>query len=240
VAAGVPVHVAQVDLSRPEVHLAVATAGSGLGHCDHWSDLIERTGPVAALTGTYFCPQSALPVGTIIVDGRRLCSGYVGTALTFTRGSGARLVDARPGVSDMWLAGDMVLRAGPRLLRAGRLDAHPEREGFRDPAITACKRRTAAGITAHGKLLLVAVEQPVTLETAGRILRELGAQEALCLDGGTSSGLFCAGKTWLKPRRPLTNLLVVYDSTTRYQQYAGRLNPPGAAVARAPDDRGPG
>jgi hypothetical protein len=71
-------------------------------------------------------------------------------------------------------------------------------------------------------------------------LQALGADAAMCLDGGMSSGLYGGGRTWLKPRRALTNLLVVYDSPARYQQVAGRLNPPGAALALGPAGREPG
>ena len=84
------------------------------------------------------------------------------------------------------------------------------------------------------------MEQPVYLWSAARILQEVGAQDAMCLDGGMSSGLFSAGKTHLKPRRSLTNVLVVYTSTSRFEHYAARLNPPGATIAQEPSDHGPG
>jgi hypothetical protein len=54
------------------------------------------------------------------------------------------------------------------------------------------------------------------------------------MDGGASTGLYHKGKTWVKPGRALTNLLVVYDSTARFQQQIPSLVPSGPRLAGAP------
>jgi exopolysaccharide biosynthesis protein len=230
--------VVQVDVNRPEICLGVETAAGGIGSREGWSPMIRRAGATAAITGTYFCPQSALPVGTIVSGGRPLHAGHVGPALVFTRWSGPLLLSCRAGTGYDWDGAEMVLRAGPRLLGDGQIDLRPRAEGFRDPAIVARKRRSAVGITRGGKLLLVAVEKPVTLPELARALQRLGAAEAMCLDGGQSAGLYYRGRSLVRPRRPLTNLLVVYDSSARYQHHAGRLNPPALRVAAAAGRRG--
>jgi Phosphodiester glycosidase len=237
VVVGIPMNVVQVDPRRPEVRIAVATAGNGIGFRDPWPAIIDRTRPAAAITGTYFCPQSGLPVGSIVVAGRMVHRGLVGTAFAYTHERGAALVACRPGTAADWSRYETVLRAGPRLLTAGRVTLWPRAEGFRDPALFAHKRRTAVAITRHGKLLLVAVTKPVLLRTLARALRELGAVDAMCLDGGTSTGLYYRGKTRVKPGRSLTNLLVVYDSAARYQQQARRLVPSGPQVVESPAGR---
>src|SRR5262245_16751079 len=53
VSAGVPLHVVQVDLRRPEVRTAVVTPGQGIGAREEWSVLVNRSRPAAAITGTY-------------------------------------------------------------------------------------------------------------------------------------------------------------------------------------------
>ena len=85
-------------------------------------------------------------------------------------------------------------------------------EGFRDRAIIAQKPRTATGVTRHNKLLLVAVARPISLRKMAAIMSALGARDAMCMDGGTSAGLYYRGKSYVVPHRPMTNLLIVYEA----------------------------
>jgi hypothetical protein len=232
-------HVVQVDPRAPGVRVAVATAGKGLGSRDTWRGILERSHPAAAVTGTYFCTQSNLPVGTIVVGRQAICRGYVGTALACANENGAWLIPCPPGAEHDWSLFDTVLRAGPRLLAGGSPSLAPRLEGFRDPAIFARKSRTAIAITRHGKLLLIAVPKPVWLDVLAGALQHVDAVDAMCLDGGMSTGLYYRGRTRVKPRRTLTNLLVVYDSAARYEQAARDLTPLGPHVAQAAPTRRP-
>jgi uncharacterized protein YigE (DUF2233 family) len=236
IARGVPLHIVQVDPRNPRVRVAVAAAAHGIGYRDDWSRIIDRVRPAAAITGTYFCTTSALPVGSSVLDGRTLYQGQVGTAFTFTPTQGARLVACRPGSRNDWSGFDTVLCAGPRLLTGGRVILQPSGEGFRDPAIFARKRRTAVAMTRHGKLLFIAVEKPVRLRTLARALQAIRAVDAMCLDGGASAGLYHQGRTRVKPGRRLTNLLVIYDSASVYRKYVDTLIPSGPQIARATGD----
>jgi len=229
---GVPMSIVQIDPRRPGVRLGVATAGNGLGYRDDWSRMIDRTRPAAAITGTYFCTTSGLPVGLIRVGGQNIYRGGIGTALAFTPGKGAVIRTCKPGIGYDWTGYETVLRAGPRLVTNGKRTLFPEAEGFKDPAIFARKARTAVAITGDGKLLFVAVQKPVLLRTLADALRKLGARDAMCLDGGGSTGLYYGGKTKVLPGRPLTNLLVAYDSKSRYRTHAARLNPDGPRLAK--------
>jgi uncharacterized protein YigE (DUF2233 family) len=231
--AGVPMKVVQVDPRRRGVRIAVATARNGVGYRDSWSRMIDRTGPAAAVTGTYFDTHTALPIGLIRVAGRTVYRGGIGTAFAVRNGKGARITTCKPGIGYKFAGYDTVLRAGPRLLTRGKRTLYPKSEGFRDPAVFARKARTAVGIRKDGKVLLVAVSKPVLLRTLAGALRGLGAVDAMCLDGGGSTGLYYRGKSHVQPGRPLTNLLVVYDSSQRYRSMARRLNPSGPRLARA-------
>lgn len=231
--AGVPMKVVQVDPRRDNVRVAVVTARNGVGYMDSWSRMIGRTRPAAAVTGTYFDTNTALPIGLIRVAGKTVYRGGIGTALVIRNGKGARIQTCKPGIGYRFAGYDTVLRAGPRLLTRGKRTLFPKAEGFHDPAVFAHKPRTAVGIRRDGKLLLVAVRKPVLLRTLATALRKLGAVDAMCLDGGSSTGLYYRGKSHVQPARALTNLLVVYDSTQRYRKMARRLNPNVSRLARA-------
>ena len=92
---------------------------------------------------------------------------------------------------------------GPRLLARGRISvaARPEgfapleAPGFFGSFVASRQPRTLAGVRADGRLLLVTVDgrRPgwsagVTLREAARVMRSLGARDALNLDGGGSTG----------------------------------------------------
>jgi hypothetical protein len=208
---GTPVHVVQADLNRKSVRVTIELPRRGIGTAERWSRMIDRTRPVAALTGTYFDIPTAIPVGTIRIGGNTVHRGGVGTALAINAENRARLVACRLGRRDNWSSYTSALCAGPRLLDQGQVSLYPSLEGFRDRAILAQKTRAATGITRHNKLLLVAVPRPVSLRKLATIMRALGARDAMCMDGGTSAGLYYRGKSYLVPGRPMTNLLVVYD-----------------------------
>lgn len=234
---GIPLHVVQVDARSPQVRLAVVTPGEGLGTRENWGELVDRARPVAALTGTHFCTTSSEPIGSIVVGGRLVHHGPLGTVFSHVPGKGARVVSARPNRTFDWKGSDMLLRSGPRLLTGGQRTLAPRAEGFRDPELFRKKARTAVAITPAGKLLLVAVTRPVLLRTLADALKELGAVDAMCLDGGGSTGLYYGGKTRIKPNRPLTNVLVVYDSPARYAERAGSLNPAGTQIVKTGDGK---
>jgi hypothetical protein len=87
----------------------------------------------------------------------------------------------------------LVVGGGPRLVRAGRL------------AVTG-QPRTLAGVRDDGAILLVTVDgrRPgwsagMTLFEAARLMRSLGARDALNLDGGGSSAMTVRGEVVNRP-----------------------------------------
>jgi hypothetical protein len=201
-------HVVQVDLNRRDVRVTVGVADGGIGRCEPWSRIINRLRPTAAITGTYYDTRTFIPVGTIIANGIGVHQGRVGTALTFTADNRARFTRSHLNVAQSGL--ETVLRAGPRLIDQGRVSLMPGIEGFRDPAITARKPRAVVGLTRKNKLLLVTVTKPLLLRDMARVMSALGAVDAMCMDGGSSAGLYYAGKSYQVPRRVMTNVLIVY------------------------------
>ena len=87
---------------------------------------------------------------------------------------------------------------GPILVQNGQLNADARAEGFSDAFAAQAAPRSAIALTADGNLILVAVHYspggrgPTLTETA-QIMQQLGARDALNLDGGTSSSLYLGG-----------------------------------------------
>lgn len=106
-----------------------------------------------------------------------------------------------------WQAVSEAVGAGPRLLTDGRVTYNPVGEGFSDPKILSyAARRSAVGVTRDGKILLVTVNG-VTVRQLASVMKQLGAVQAMNLDGGASSGLYARGKILTPAGRPLSNIL---------------------------------
>ena len=111
----------------------------------------------------------------------------------------------------------LVVSAGPRLLRGGRVAVAARAEGFAPPQapafygtfVRARHPRTLAGVRADGRLLLVTVDgrRPgwstgMTLPEAARLMLSLGARDALNLDGGGSTIMAIRGEVVNRPSDP--------------------------------------
>jgi hypothetical protein len=135
-----------------------------------------------------------------------------GDAATFLRSS---LEVGGPAQIELGLgAGQaLVTGGGPRLLARGRLAVAANSEGFAPlsaPGFVASRHpRTLAGVKSDGTVLLVTVDgrRPgwsagVTLPEAARMMRALGARNALNLDGGGSTGMVVLGELVSRPSDP--------------------------------------
>jgi Phosphodiester glycosidase len=188
-------------------------------------DALVRDGVVAALRpggGT------AVPPGAAVVTA-------TGGARTLLRNAGVGAVaelDQSLRLRSSVLAADSVgeiVSAGPRLLAAGRVRLRSSAEGFNPPSapwfygsfVASRQPRTMAGVRRDGSLLLVTVDgrRPgwsagVTLAEGARVMRSLGARDALNLDGGGSTAMAVRGRTVSTPsdpsgERPVSNAIVV-------------------------------
>jgi hypothetical protein len=122
-----------------------------------------------------------------------------------------------------------VLGGGPRLVAGGQVRVRASMEGFAPISarwfygsfVAARHPRTMAGVRADGGLLLVTIDgrRPgwsagATLLEAARVMRSLGAREALNLDGGGSTAMAVRGRAVNRPsdpggERPVSDGLVV-------------------------------
>ena len=112
------------------------------------------------------------------------------------------------------------LGAGPLLVRSGRVRVSGAEEGFGDGHVRTNHPRTAVGRTADGALVLLVVDgrQPLSrgasLDETARLMRALGATDAVNLDGGGSSAVVVRGVRLNRPvggttEREVHNALVV-------------------------------
>jgi len=234
VAAGIPVLVLTVDLNDAHIKVTGMIAEHGRGHSERFADMIHRTHPTAALTGTYFCEQSLLPIGDIVVDGKLCHKGGMGTALCLTDDNQCSFVVPRRYTGIDWSEYDFVCAAGPRLVKKGDASVHPGPEGFHDRSLLGTASRLAVGLTANNKLLFVATRKPIQLGQMARVMKKLGCVDAINLDAGGSLGFYHNAKFEIAPHRKLTNLILVYDDRARYDRFKHRLAP-GLEVAACPN-----
>jgi exopolysaccharide biosynthesis protein len=213
--AGTVAHAIYINMSDPQVRISVAIAKHGRGSSESFKSLVRRTRPTAAITGTFFDTKTLIPTGDISLFGTPIHQGCIGAALCIDGENRASIVPIRNGRKTHWDGFETVLCAGPRLLSQGKVCVALKQEGFRS-SLHHPARRTAVGITHSGKIVFVAINRPVSLYTLAKAMAGMHVKDALCLDGGSSTGVYYAGRYIASPSRKLTNLLVAYSNGERY------------------------
>ncbi|NLO04907.1 MAG: hypothetical protein GX131_03655 [candidate division WS1 bacterium] len=130
------------------------------------------------------------------------------------------------GTTPAWPNLRHAIGGGPRLVKDGRkhITASPER--FRPDVCVGTPSRTAIGITAEGRLLLVVAEGVgegrrcgMTLDELAGTMIKLGAVQAMNLDGGGSSTFVADGRLINAPsdgvQRRVSNALLVFTQAER-------------------------
>ena len=234
---GTPVHVVTVNLNSPNVKVSPAIARHGIGTSEGFGSMLSRLQPTAAITGTFFCVRSLVPVGRIVVDSKPVNFGDVGTAVCFGADNSVDFRLAHRAVNSDFSGYESIICAGPRLVRDGVRCVAPSAEGFRDRSLYKEAHRSALGVTKHNKLLLVTVNRPIYLSRLARIMRDLGAVDAVNLDGGSSTALSYRDDVLSHPGRRMTNLIVVYDSPTEFAKIKPSLAPSPVVAATTSESK---
>ena len=221
---GVRAHVVTVNLKDRQTKVSVALARGGVGKSESFKSIVGRTQPAAAITGTFFDTRSLLPTGDIAICGTIIYQGCIGSALCVDIDNKASIVPLTTGRKTKWAGYETVLGCGPALVCNGAAAVHLQREGFGGSLHTPATR-TAVGINAAGKLLLVAVNTKTSLHKMASVMLKLGAVNALSLDGGSSTGFYGGGGYRAIPSRKLTNLLVVYSKSADFNKVRTALAP---------------
>lgn len=208
---GVPVNLMTVDLDDARVSVDAAISQGGIGTDESFSSFIKRRSPTAAINGTFFSKSSLRPIGDIVIGGKLVHWGGMGTALCLSQ-------DCRPSIAGVernrrvdWSDYSTVICCGPRLVAGDTVTVDPAAEGFRDPHVLGKSNRTGVGIAPGNKLLLVNTTKAVTLTDWANVMKALGCVDALNFDGGASMAMYYRGKTISQAGRKLTNVLLIYE-----------------------------
>ncbi|MCF8565118.1 phosphodiester glycosidase family protein [Alicyclobacillus tolerans] len=99
--------------------------------------------------------------------------------------------------------------AGPMLVDGGSIVLNPSLEGLNAPSLLdPVTRRSFLGIDSSGDLVMATVRD-ANMEELAQIARNMHLEEAMNLDGGSSSGLYFDGQYLLSPERNLADALTV-------------------------------
>lgn len=125
------------------------------------------------------------------------------------------------GLTPPWNRAQLAIGGGPRLLRDGQF-AWEEMEGFSENFYHSRAPRTAVGIDRFGNLILVVVDgrqtdsRGLTIPEMADLMDQLGAFQAVNLDGGGSSSMVLNGEVVNNPsdgkERKVSNALLLLKS----------------------------
>ncbi len=103
-----------------------------------------------------------------------------------------------------------MVSGAPRLVKDGETVTELE-AGFTESRFTtASSSRTAIGVDADGKLLLISVPAGATIQQMRELSLSLGCVDAFNLDGGASSAMYYKGSYLTVPSRELTVTLQIF------------------------------
>lgn len=178
------------DLARPGVTVRFAAAEHGR---EKTSEIAARSRSVAAVNGGYFGGRGE-PVGLLKIGGRILSESREAPHGAIGVDAAQRVrIAANPPAG--WDDVTDAIAAGPILVEDGRVAVG---DGFGH--IKARHPRTAAGLTATGHLILVAVDgrtpeaAGMTCEELARLMIDQGCRDAMNLDGGGSTTMWVRGE----------------------------------------------
>lgn len=204
------VHYVIVDMAGGGYRVSPAIA-TGPSRMESFSSMIQRLKPHAAICGTYYDPDRK-PLGDIVINGKVVVRGCQRQGIGFTSNGGIRFLERRGRGRIDWSGCRSGIACGPRLVRGGKRDIDVRRDGFSAAANTTKARRCAVGATVDGKLILCVVLSEVSLSTMANVMIELGARDAINLDGGGMCALYTDGTYHAQPVISMSNILAVYKA----------------------------
>ena len=114
-------------------------------------------------------------------------------------------VELKQSLGNLWDRADDVLGAGPMLVQGGQVYVTTKLEKFGNDVAGGRAPRTAIGRTKQGNVLLVVVDGRqqksigMTLTEIAILMQELGAEDAMNLDGGGSSEMVVGNEVMNRP-----------------------------------------
>jgi exopolysaccharide biosynthesis protein len=201
------IKVVEVTLGRG-VEIRPVLAKGRPGGSEPFSQMVKHLRPLAAINGTYY-DDHMKPIGDVVIDGKVVNRGGQHHAIAITKDGRVDFIQRGKG-RFKWSGYKWGLAAGPRLVHDGKVALDPVADGFSPASLRITAWRCAVGKTADGKLLLVTATESLTLSQFAKIMKDLGAQEAMNLDGGGACGLYSRGNVLAEPALPMSNILAVF------------------------------
>jgi exopolysaccharide biosynthesis protein len=211
-----PVSSDELLIFTPEFHRTTLTNPNGV-------EVVVRRNRVVAIEDLK--GSSQIPVDGFVISA-------VGTARDWIKrhvrkGSRARfswrMSPVELAVHNSWSHAYSILGGGPQLIKGGKVVITNLQENMTNAFVTDRHPRTAIALLKSGKLLLVTVDgrQPgisvgMALPTLAELLLELGAVDAINLDGGGSTTMVVRDKVVNRPsdqtgERPVSDALLVFS-----------------------------
>ena len=182
--------------------------------------MVKRAHASIVVNGTFFSENSKKCVmGNMVKDGKFVKFSKwekFGTTLGIKKDNVPEMktyeFEGRPAWENHWFS----ITAGPRLLKNGQPFIYPRKEGFRDPDVLGIANRNAIGFNKSGNILYIGVfPSEYTLKKLADVMKKIGCYQAMNIDGGGSQALSINSKIYFSNSRPLTNVIIVYDSKTK-------------------------
>lgn len=222
--------VVRIRLSTVRVRAGIAR--NQVGATESLGGIAVDNGAIAAINGSFFDSYDdgpyKMPDMELISGGTTVFKARTGTLIGFTPdgkcimersvvADALRNLDpaypddwdaARPQDVLLWQQVTEAVGCGPRLVRDGAVAVSPFTEGFSsEEVLNTTTRRSAVGFTSAGTLLLVSVS--ANIPNLAHVMKALGCTQAMNLDGGSSSGLWVRGAYLQRPRREISNALLI-------------------------------
>ena len=204
----------ELVLFTPEFNDTTLTDATG-------SEALVRDGRVVEIRAG--AGGTPIPRDGFVLSGTGTAGAWLRSALAagtrVTAAVGLEPVDDLP--RNPWRDAEDILGGGPKLVTAGRIDITGKREKVAAAFVTDRHPRSAIASLADGRVLLLVVDgrQPelsvgMSLDELARVLIELGAVEAMNLDGGGSTTMVVKGGIVNRPsdptgERPVSDAIIV-------------------------------
>jgi len=226
----------KVVMDTLRVKILGGTNGSFKSPNNWYAYFINRTPAAGASSAIMFTPKRGAKVGFALGTSVTVSKGVVtkiskkenvsipadGYVLVYT-GSEEKLaarftvgtkVDYKIEMTNLskvpvaWSRVHTAIGAGPRLVKDGKPAVNPAGEGFSSSKIlTDAAGRSGILVKKDGTVVIATVSK-ATIKQWSQIMIQLGAEQAMNLDGGASSGLYAQGKLINTPGRLISNGLV--------------------------------
>jgi exopolysaccharide biosynthesis protein len=221
VANSITLNVVKVDLTNPRLRVEPFTPNFG----ESFLNAARRIQCDAAINGCYFLgPSDFRPIGDVVINRKVISHSRLGTAFGVTPTNKLAFVENRTNRAYLDPRFINLLTAGPRLVTNGAPSVSAREEGFKDPRLFQKKRRSGIATTSDSQLLLVTAETPCYFEDFADALVQIGAVDAMNLDGGSSSALYFQSELLTSPQTRSASIgLAIYVNEsfwwTRWKEY---------------------